>query len=139
MRGLIVSLKWREAIRQANARARAAGGNAFRAMAREMLGDKSQLLLQRCEGQHLQSANGVKQGDPLSAILFCLYLRDVLTTVGVQAEVEVQSFFDDINISGEPTEVMSDLPSGASATPSCEVGPKVNCSGCPSGKRCRQI
>jgi asparagine synthase (glutamine-hydrolysing) len=47
LRGLIVSLKWREAIRQANARARAAGGNAFRAMAREMLGDKSQLLLQR--------------------------------------------------------------------------------------------
>jgi hypothetical protein len=66
----------------------------------------SQLLLQRCEGQHLLSSNGVRQGDALSAILFCLYLRDMLTQVGTQAEVEVQGFFDDINISGEPTEVM---------------------------------
>jgi hypothetical protein len=66
----------------------------------------SQLLLQRCSGQHLLSSNGVRQGDPLSAILFCLYIRDVLTTVGVQAEVEVQGFFDDINVSGEPVEVM---------------------------------
>ena len=66
----------------------------------------SQLLLQRCGGQHLLSSNGVRQGDPLSAILFCLYIRDVLTTVGVQAEVEVQGFFDDINVSGEPAEVM---------------------------------
>ena len=65
-----------------------------------------QLLLQRCEGQHLLSSNGVKQGDPLSAILFCLYLRDVLTQVSAQAEVEVQGFFDDINVSGEPAEVM---------------------------------
>jgi hypothetical protein len=66
----------------------------------------SQLLLQRCEGQHLLSSNGVKQGDPLSAILFCLYLRDVLIQVAAQAEVDVQGFFDDINISGEPVEVM---------------------------------
>ena len=66
----------------------------------------SQLLLQGCHGQHLLSSNGVRQGDPLSAILFCLYIRDVLTTVSAQAAVEVQGFFDDINVSGEPAEVM---------------------------------
>jgi hypothetical protein len=66
----------------------------------------SQLLLQRCEGQHLQSSNGVRQGDPLSAILFCLYLRDVLAEVSAQAKVQVDGFFDDINVSGEPVEVM---------------------------------
>ena len=66
----------------------------------------SQLLLQRCEGQHLLSSNGVRQGDPLSAILFCLYMRDVLSKVSAQAEVDVQGFFDDINVSGEPVEVM---------------------------------
>jgi len=47
LRGLIVSLKWGEAIRQANARAGTAGENAFRAIAREMLGDKGKQLLQR--------------------------------------------------------------------------------------------
>ena len=40
--------------------------------------------------------------------------------------------------SAAPTEVMSDLPSGAIAIPSCEVGPKVSCSGSPSGKRCHR-
>ena len=66
----------------------------------------SQLLLQRCEGQHLLSSNGVRQGDALSAILFCLYLRDVLAKVGVRAQVKVDGFFDDLNVSGEPAEVM---------------------------------
>ena len=69
----------------------------------------SQLLLQRCEGQHLLSSNGVRQGDPLSAILFCLYLRDVLAKVSAQAKVQVDGFFDDINVSGEPAEVMKAL------------------------------
>ena len=69
----------------------------------------SQLLMQRCEGRHLQSSNGVRQGDPLSAILFCLYIRDVLAQVGTRAEVEVMGFFDDINVSGEPAEVMKAL------------------------------
>ena len=41
-----------------------------------------------------------------SAILFCLYLRDVLAAVSVRAEVQVDGFFDDINVSGEPAEVM---------------------------------
>ena len=66
----------------------------------------SQLLMQQCDGQHLLSSNGVRQGDALSAILFCLYLRDVLAKVSARAAVEVQGFFDDINVSGEPAEAM---------------------------------
>src|SRR5580698_5253349 len=34
-------------------------------------------------------------------------------------------------------EVISERPSGATATPSSSSGPDVICSGCPSGKRCR--
>jgi hypothetical protein len=61
-------------------------------------------LLQRCDGQHLLSSNGVR--DPLSAILFCLYIREVLAEVSIQTKVEVAGFFDDVNVSGEPAEVM---------------------------------
>ena len=42
----------------------------------------------------------------MSAILFCLYIRDVLAQVSAQATVQVDGFFDDINVSGEPVEVM---------------------------------
>ena len=69
----------------------------------------SQLLMQQCEGRHLLSSNGVRQGDPLSAILFCLYIREVLAEVSTRAKVEVVGFFDDINVSGEPEEVMKAL------------------------------
>ena len=69
----------------------------------------SQLLMQRCEGKHLLSSNGVRQGDSLSAILFCLYIRDVLVKVSAEAKVQVDAFFDDINVSGEPAEVMKAL------------------------------
>jgi hypothetical protein len=69
----------------------------------------SQLLLQGCEGQHLLSRNGVKQGDALSAVLFCLYLRDTLAEVNTLADVELHGFFDDINVAGEPAEVIKAL------------------------------
>ena len=36
-----------------------------------------------------------------------------------------------------PTAVTSDRPSDAMLTPNSSPGPNVNCSGCPSGKRCR--
>src|SRR5262249_14885297 len=38
-----------------------------------------------------------------------------------------------------PTAVTNERPSGAMAIPSSSVGPEVICSGCPSGKRCRQV
>jgi asparagine synthase (glutamine-hydrolysing) len=46
LRDLILRLKWGEVIRQANARAKTAGENAWRAIAREMLGDKGRRALQ---------------------------------------------------------------------------------------------
>jgi hypothetical protein len=38
-----------------------------------------------------------------------------------------------------PTAVTYERPSGANAIPSSSVGPELICSGCPSGKRCRQV
>ena len=69
----------------------------------------SELLLQGCEGQSILSSNGVRQGDPLSAVLFCLYLRDVLARVSQAAKVRVYAFFDDVNVEGAPAEVMKAL------------------------------
>ena len=69
----------------------------------------SQLLLQGCEGQSLLSANGVRQGDALSALLFCLYLRDTLAEVSQIADVQLHAFCDDVNVSGEPAEVVKAL------------------------------
>jgi hypothetical protein len=69
----------------------------------------SQLLLQGCEGQRLLSSNGLRQGDALSAVLFCLYLRDTLAEVSAQADVQLHGFFDDINVSGEPAEIIKAL------------------------------
>jgi hypothetical protein len=84
----------------------------------------SQLLLQRCDGRHLLSSNGVRQGDPLSAILFCLYIREVLSKVSTQAKVEVDGFFDDVNVLGEPGEVMKALDALKKLLP--EVGLEFN-------------
>ena len=69
----------------------------------------SELLLQGCEGQSILSSNGVRQGDPLSAVLFCLYLSDVLARVSEAAKVRVYAFFDDLNVEGAPAEVMKAL------------------------------
>jgi len=69
----------------------------------------SELLLQRCEGHSIPSSNGVRQGDPLSAVLFCLYMRPILAQVSQHAAVQVYAFFDDINVVGTPDEVMKAL------------------------------
>jgi hypothetical protein len=69
----------------------------------------SELLLQRCEGQSISSDNGVRQGDPLSAVLFCLYMRPILAQVSAQVDVQLYGFFDDINVVGRPEEVMKAL------------------------------
>ena len=66
----------------------------------------SQLILQRCEGLSMSSSNGVRQGDPISAILFCLYMREVMVKVAEQADVCLYGFFDDLNVVGKPDEVM---------------------------------
>ena len=86
----------------------------------------SELLLQGCEGQSILSSNGVRQGDPLSAVLFCLYLRDVLARVSQAAKVRVYAFFDDVNVEGAPAEVMKAL--GVLKQMLADIALKVNTS-----------
>ena len=69
----------------------------------------SQLLMHRCEGQSILSSNGVRQGDPLSALLFCLYMKEVYAQVAQQTDVTLYGFFDDLNVVGTPAEVMKAL------------------------------
>jgi hypothetical protein len=66
----------------------------------------SVLLLERGEGRAIQSRNGVRQGDPLSALLFCVYMREVLSKVSERADVQLYGFFDDLNVVGTPDEVL---------------------------------
>ena len=66
----------------------------------------SQLLMQGCDGKSILSSTGVRQGDPLAPLLFCLYMRDVYHKVAEQADVTLYGFFDDLNVVGTPKEVM---------------------------------
>ena len=69
----------------------------------------SALVLGGCDGAMLESAQGVRQGDPLSALLFCVYMREALQAVSEQTGVRVYSFFDDISLLGSPQQVMAAL------------------------------
>ena len=69
----------------------------------------SVLVLSGCNGLMIESAQGVRQGDPLSALLFCVYVRDVLQRVSDQTGVKVYGFFDDINLLGTPQQLMAAL------------------------------
>ena len=66
----------------------------------------SVLLLERGGGNAIRSENGVRQGDPLSALLFCVYMREVLNEVSERANVQLYGFFDDLNVVGTPGEVL---------------------------------
>jgi len=66
----------------------------------------SELLLERGDGRAIRSQNGVRQGDPLSALLFCVYMRDVLTQTAARADVQLYGFFDDLHVLGRPSEVL---------------------------------
>jgi hypothetical protein len=69
----------------------------------------SDLLLQGCDGLSIQSSNGVRQGDPLACLLFCLYMKDVYDKVAQQAKVVLYAYVDDLHIVGVPAEVMKAL------------------------------
>ena len=69
----------------------------------------SPLTLDGCPGQYLISSNGVRQGDPLSSLLFCLYIRDALTDVMAHTPVQVYGFMDDLHVVGGPEQVMQAL------------------------------
>ena len=67
----------------------------------------SALLLERGEGRAIRSQNGGRQGDPRSALLFCVYMRDVLAKTAARADVQLYGFFDDLHVLGEPAEVLT--------------------------------
>ena len=69
----------------------------------------STLLLQRCDGQSIQSSNGVRQGDPLACLLFCLYMRELYAELAAEADVVLYGFVDDLHIVGSPAEVVKAL------------------------------
>ena len=69
----------------------------------------SALVLGGCDGKMIESVQGVRQGDPLSALLFCVYMRDVLQQVSEQTGVRVYGFFDDISLLGTPQQLMAAL------------------------------
>ena len=69
----------------------------------------STLLLQGCAGQAITSKQGVRQGDPLSPLLFCVYMREVLQQVSETSGVKAYGFFDDIRLVGTPRQLMKAL------------------------------
>ena len=48
----------------------------------------------------------MRQGDPLSTLLFCLYMRHVYASVAAAANVTLYAFVDDLHVVGEPAEVL---------------------------------
>jgi len=84
----------------------------------------SMLLLERCEGDHIESSNGVRQGDPLSSLLFCLYVRSMYAQLAEKADVTLYGFIDDLHIVGQPAEVIKAFTAVQSLMP--EVGLQFN-------------
>ena len=69
----------------------------------------STLVLSGCDGQCIQSEQGVRQGDPLSALLFCVYMRQLLEQVSAKTGVRVYGFFDDVGLLGTPQQLTKAL------------------------------
>ena len=69
----------------------------------------STLLPQHCDGASIESSNGVRQGDPLACLLFCLYMRELYAELAAEADVELYGFVDDLHIVGTPAEVVKAL------------------------------
>ena len=64
-------------------------------------GTPAQLIVNsREEGQTIQSATGVRQGDPLGSFLFCLTIQPMLKEVRDDFNVDVLAIADDILIAG---------------------------------------
>jgi hypothetical protein len=66
----------------------------------------SVLLLERGDGKAIRSRNGGRQGDPLCALMFCVNMRDMLSKVAENADVQLYEFFDDLTVVGAPVEVI---------------------------------
>ena len=81
----------------------------------------STLVLSGCDGQCIQSEQGVRQGDPLSALLFCVYMKRLLEQVAAETGVRVYGFFDDVNLLGTPQQLMAALTHLQSALPQASL------------------
>ena len=81
----------------------------------------SALVLSGCDGGMIESAQGVRQGDPLSALLFCVYMRQLLEQVSDKTGVRVYGYFDDVNLLGTPQQLMAALGHLQSALPQASL------------------
>ena len=59
----------------------------------------------------VQSANGVRQGDPLSSLLFCLYMKPAIDQLVANddfgSRITVYAYVDDVHIVGELDDVLA--------------------------------
>ena len=81
----------------------------------------STLVLSGCDGLMIDSAQGVRQGDPLSALLFCVYMKQLLEQVSETTDVRVYGFFDDISLLGSPQQLIAALGHLQSALPQASL------------------
>jgi hypothetical protein len=81
----------------------------------------STLVLSGCDGLMIESAQGVRQGDPLSALLFCVYMKRLLEQVSETTDVRVYGFFDDVSLLGSPQQLMAALGHLQSALPQASL------------------
>ena len=75
-------------------------------------GKPSSLLIAQTQHQApqiIQSSTGVKQGDPLSTMLFCLALHHTYEKIVAETNCTVYAFVDDGNITGKPEELIKAL------------------------------
>ena len=73
----------------------------------------------------IHSKNGVKQGDPLSTLLFCLALHKVYDKIAASTNSHVYGFVDDINIVGTPERLINSLKLLKEDLPSLNLS--INC------------
>jgi hypothetical protein len=69
----------------------------------------SPLLIQRDQYEApytIHSSNGVKQGDPLSTLLFCLAIHQTYEKIVSETNTHIYGFVDDVNVVGTSEEVI---------------------------------
>ena len=70
---------------------------------------ESHLLLNRGQLSSMLSTNGMRQGDGLSSLLFCVYIKDVLADVAGSQAVRPYACMDDIHLVAEPQQLKNAL------------------------------
>ena len=73
-------------------------------------------LIPHCKGaaseeRFIESANGLRQGDPLSTLLFCLYLKPAIDALASDpafgARIQIYAYVDDVHIVGAFDDVLT--------------------------------